>query len=438
MGKNKLVWLLGLIALLVLHCGGPKVLTEEELASLPPAEKQKVLENHIEKNPSDEKNYLLLYNLYQQQNNEEKAYQVLQKARANLPGNSRIEFLYGEISIKRGQLKEGYNAFLKILNSPDAYTYKDQIASYIQEKYFVQRLTTDPSDEIYPVFSPDGEWVYFQTDRNGNWDIYRMNLINGNQEEIISGTANEELPWITSDNRYLYFTTDELDKRPLDYVGKSRNIARYDLSEKKKEFLTSTLANDWLPRTNSSGDLIVFVSDREDSRNVPLEEKYSNIFTMEFTGDFQLKLDPYQANSGGAIFSHDGRFVYFHSNKDNHFGIYRYSLMNQKIVGIHLESGSDNVGPCPSPDDSSLVFYSNRNGNYEIYRFHLTDQSLERMTTNPSDDLNPIFSPDGTKIVFFSNRTGNYDLFLLDLTRPTANVTVSELMETLTGLLNSM
>jgi Tol biopolymer transport system component len=206
----------------------------------------------------------------------------------------------------------------------------------------------------------------------------------------------------------------------------------------EKTILTNTLTNDWLLRSNKKGDLLVFVSDRTDLRNVALEEKYSNIFTMEPNGDFQLPLTNFEAKSGGPCFSNDGNYLYFDSNKDGSYGIYRYSFTSKKIVGILHEPGSDNVAPIVAPDDSSIVFFSNRDGNFELYRLWVSSNKLERLTTNPAEDLNPAFSPDGTKIVFFSNRSGNYDIYLLDLTQPASTVTMNDLIETLSNLVKTM
>lgn len=421
-----------------MHCGGSKVLTEAELEKLPPEQREKALINNIKKEPMVSNNYILLANLYLKNDEPDKAFLVLQKGKKEIPGDARLSFMFGQLAIKQGNLKEGYKAFIDVLNSPDAYNYKENIASYVQEKYMVKQLTTDPSDDAYPVFTNNGEEIFFQSNRNGNWDIYKYNIVNQELTQVTNSPADEELPWVSSDGKTLYYTSDELDKRPLSYLSKSRNIFKLDLVNNKKEALTTTLVNDWLPRTNDQNTLIVFISDREDLRNVALEEKYSHIFTMELTGDFQSPIVSFDAKCGGAIFSHDGNYIYFHTNKDGKFGIYRYSLNTQKIVGILNEPGNDNVAPFVSPDDSSLVFFSNRDGNYELYKLQLSTNQLERLTSNPADDLNPAYSPDGSKIVFFSNRSGNYDIYLLDLTQPASTITLNDLIATLNNLVKNM
>lgn len=424
--------------LLLMHCGGTKVLTQSELEQLPREEQEKALINNIKKEPLVPNNYILLSNLYLEENQDQKAFLILNKGVKEIPQDTRLQFMFGQLAVKQGKLKDGYGAFLNVLNSPDGYTYKDRIAAYVQEQYSVQQITTDPADDAYPVFAPDGESIYFQSYRNGNWDIYRKNIINGEITQITTAESDEELPWVMADGNFLLYTSNELDKRPVSYLSKSRNIYKLDLTNNKVTPLTSTLANDWLARSNQQNTHIAFVSDRMDQRKVAISEKYSQIFIMEPNGDFQLNITDAEANHGGPVFSQNGRYLYFDSNKEGNFGIYRYSFTTEKTAGIFIEPGNDNVAPSVSPDDSSLVFFSNRDGNFELYRLNLTDNQLQRLTTNPASDLNPVFSPDGTKIVFFSNRSGNYDVYLLDLTQPAASITMNELIKTMTNLVNTM
>jgi len=36
----------------------------------------------------------------------------------------------------------------------------------------VQRLTVNKARDVYPRFSPDGKWIAFSSDRNGNLDVF--------------------------------------------------------------------------------------------------------------------------------------------------------------------------------------------------------------------------------------------------------------------------
>ena len=47
-----------------------------------------------------------------------------------------------------------------------------------------RRLTSTPAVEADPHFSPDGKWIYFNSERSGVMQIWRMTPDGGNQEQV--------------------------------------------------------------------------------------------------------------------------------------------------------------------------------------------------------------------------------------------------------------
>ena len=47
-----------------------------------------------------------------------------------------------------------------------------------------RRLTTDPAEDRFPHFSPDGSWIYFSSRRSGAWEIWRMPAAGGDAEQV--------------------------------------------------------------------------------------------------------------------------------------------------------------------------------------------------------------------------------------------------------------
>ena len=46
------------------------------------------------------------------------------------------------------------------------------------------RLTHDPGEDTWPVWSPDGRRIAFASDRDGNYEIYVMNADGTNQTRL--------------------------------------------------------------------------------------------------------------------------------------------------------------------------------------------------------------------------------------------------------------
>ena len=54
------------------------------------------------------------------------------------------------------------------------------------------QITSDPADDVMPVFSPDGKTIAFASNRAGNWDIYTTS-IDGKLTVQITNDSDEEL-----------------------------------------------------------------------------------------------------------------------------------------------------------------------------------------------------------------------------------------------------
>ena len=47
-----------------------------------------------------------------------------------------------------------------------------------------RRLTNNPDNDSYPSWSPDGERIAFESERNGSFDIYVMDADGKNQQNL--------------------------------------------------------------------------------------------------------------------------------------------------------------------------------------------------------------------------------------------------------------
>jgi TolB protein len=58
----------------------------------------------------------------------------------------------------------------------------------------VSRLTTDPSIDTAPSYSPDGRQITFESDRGGSQQVYVMNADGSNQHRISFGSGKNGTP----------------------------------------------------------------------------------------------------------------------------------------------------------------------------------------------------------------------------------------------------
>ena len=48
----------------------------------------------------------------------------------------------------------------------------------------LMRLTNNPAEDSYPVFSPDGSKIVFESNRDGNFEIFVMGIDGSNQTQL--------------------------------------------------------------------------------------------------------------------------------------------------------------------------------------------------------------------------------------------------------------
>src|SRR5262245_21277668 len=84
----------------------------------------------------------------------------------------------------------------------------------------VRRLTTNPTMDYWPLWSPDGKHIAFTSNRDGNYAIYVMDP-DGNNQRNLTKTSGAKIR-VTNN-----FATWSPDSRRLAFV--SNQGGRYDI-----------------------------------------------------------------------------------------------------------------------------------------------------------------------------------------------------------------
>jgi TolB protein len=79
------------------------------------------------------------------------------------------------------------------------------------------RLTSAPGLDDGPEFSPDGRHIYFNSVRSGTMQIWRMNPDGSGQTQITDDRYNNWFPHVSPDGKWLAFVTFDKDVRPDDH-----------------------------------------------------------------------------------------------------------------------------------------------------------------------------------------------------------------------------
>ncbi len=87
-----------------------------------------------------------------------------------------------------------------------AFGYKGDIYTVPVAGGEARRLTTLPSYESNPVWSPDGSKIAFASDRNGNFDVFVMNSDGGPAKRLTFNSAGEIPEAFSTDGKNVYFS----------------------------------------------------------------------------------------------------------------------------------------------------------------------------------------------------------------------------------------
>jgi TolB protein len=127
------------------------------------------------------------------------------------------------------------------------------------------RLTSGNWSDIQPSLSPDETQVAFASNRSGSWDIYILVLATGEVRQVTNTPEYDGAPTWSPDNQWLGFET---------YDGSDLEIAAVQLStlETPPLILTDDPAADSSPAWSPDGRRIAFVSNRSGDLDVWLAD----------------------------------------------------------------------------------------------------------------------------------------------------------------------
>jgi len=198
------------------------------------------------------------------------------------------------------------------------------------------QLTDMASEETFPVWSPDGTTIAFESNQTGNWDIYVMDADGSNMKNITNHPA------------------------------------------------THDIYPDWSP----DGTKIAFGSNRDGMEH---------IFVMNADGSnlSQITNHP-NRNDGQPTWSPDGTKIAFSGwriDSDNpNPDIYLVDIDGSNEIRLTTSSAYD-AFPDWSPDGTRIAFSSNPNGDYDIWVINIDGSGLVQLTADWGNEIYPVWKP---------------------------------------------
>ena len=322
-----------------------------------------------------------------------------------------------------------------------------------------RRLTSHVGDELYPKFSPDGKWIAFTGEYDGNPDVYVISSEGGEPKRLTFHPGNDIVLGWTPDGKDVLFRSDRVSAPPGRYTklflvspqggpakplqvprasltsfspdgtkiayletsqefrtwkryrgGWSLPIAIFDLKKNSYEELPKTAGMDLFPMWH--GNTIYFISDRDG---------VMNLFSYDLSSKQTKKLTDYKEYDVKWPSLGPDAVVY-----ENGGVLYEFNLASGKTRNLPIVVRGEDIEARPefktvaqsigsyslSPSAARALVEARGN----IFTIPAEHGSIRTLTTNHSGvhELNPAWSPDGKWVAYLSDKTGEFELY----TRP--------------------
>ncbi len=197
------------------------------------------------------------------------------------------------------------------------------------------RLTSGPWEDTHPALSPDGRWLAFVSNRSGPWDIYLLDLQNGEVSQLTDTQHFESSPSWSPDGNLIAYER---------YAEDSEIIIQSVFDNQTLINLSEHPAADYQPTWSPLGRQLAFISTRSGYADVWLadfdksdEQRFSN-----------LSQTP-EIDESNPIWSPQGNSLAWAGAQANNHSIYAWdAAAGSRYVG----SGN---WPAWSPDSSTIL-----------------------------------------------------------------------------------
>ncbi|GAB3951373.1 S41 family peptidase [Spirosoma harenae] len=216
------------------------------------------------------------------------------------------------------------------------------------DKPAYERLTEGGAKELWPLWSPDGQAIYFMSDKSGSQNLWSKPV--KGQASMLTSFKDGRVLWpsISHDGKAIVFERDF-------------QLWKYDIASKQAAPVAIKL------RGAAAG---------------------SSVDHVKLTSQFRdLVVSP---DGKKVAFTAHGE-VFAASSKDGGDAV---RVSNSPALESQLAW---------TPNSRTLLYISTRNGTANLYQYDFSSQTETQLTNGQQDDASPVVSPDGQSVAFLRN-----------------------------------
>jgi len=225
----------------------------------------------------------------------------------------------------------------------------------------------DTADDVHPTWGPNQNELIFASDRDGDFEIFRMNPDGTGVTQLTDNTFYDSEPDYYVGGLKIVFTSDRSGNK--DVWQMVLNQQGYPVQQ-----LTTDPASDFNPAWAWDSGWWMWTSNRDGDQDI-----------YQSAGGVAQPLTLFDDDEDDAMWLPP--VLYFASDRNGTWDVFRrHSFTGETAL---YDGPSKDVAPSPAPDGIWVAFATNKDGNFEIYKRNTTTQELVRLTDNQTSDSRP-------------------------------------------------
>jgi tricorn protease len=336
----------------------------------------------------------------------------------------------------------------------------------------VQRLTDNAARDVFPRFSPDGNWIAFSSNREGNYDVYVIPATGGKPRQLTFHSADDNVVNWSPEGKKILFTSSRgngafpsvstLWEVPVDggieqpvatdwgawasYSPDGAKLAftRHPATWSRKHYRGSYAADLWVMEVGSKkftrlgdedykgnrlwpmygrGDIYYVANMTANEKSIKfggpdVMKSVNNIWKISDKGGKETQITHHgDGNLFYPSISSDGKVIVYEDN----FGIWKLDTATGKNSEIVIDIKADS-----KENERELVTLTEAQGFYlspsnrraaivahgEIFTIATDRGEPQRVSDTAWKEQEPRWSPNGKWIAFVSDRTGREEVYV--------------------------
>ncbi len=273
----------------------------------------------------------------------------------------------------------------------------------------------EAGDQAHPAVSPDGNLLAYQSNVDGNWEIYLQPVVGGTPMKLTSDSGSDEDPVFSPDGTQLLFTWAPAGPE----ADQPRDIYLINRDGSGRRPVIQSPADDWAPVYLPDGSGFLFLSDRNDSNPDP-QARFRTLYLYSFAGG-ELQ-EPFAGLQITGSSWDERRHDYLVTGREGWFWADSSLTICDTLVTPSRLAVSAGVIPAGGDAPEAICFGEREEHRRQLFRVNLASGAEFPLTATELDARWPVLTPDGETLFFCAKLADDpasvFNLYRLQLTTP--------------------